>query len=38
MERDRSAPVVGLDVPAEIGMPVEEIATPALIIELFDRS
>mgnify|MGYP001825914448 CR=1 FL=1 len=34
MERDRCAPVVGLDVPAEIGMPVEEIATPALIIEL----
>ncbi len=34
MERDRSAPVVGLNVPAQIGMPVEEIATPALIIEL----
>ena len=34
MERERIAPVVGLDVAAEVGMPVEDIATPALIIDL----
>lgn len=34
MGRETPSPVVGLDVPAEIGMPVEDIATPALIIEL----
>ncbi|MCP5082374.1 MAG: DSD1 family PLP-dependent enzyme [Alphaproteobacteria bacterium] len=27
-------PVVGLNVPASIGMPLEEVATPALIIDL----
>jgi len=26
--------VVGLDVPAEIGMPFDEVATPALVIDL----
>lgn len=29
-----SEPVVGLNVPAVVGMPLEEVATPALIIDL----
>ena len=35
-----SAPEVGLDVPAEVGMHVDEIATPALIVDLdaFERN
>lgn len=34
------APIVGLTVPAEIGMSIEEVSTPALIIDLdaFERN
>jgi 3-hydroxy-D-aspartate aldolase len=34
MQGRSTEPVVGLDVAAEIGMPIEEVATPALIIDL----
>lgn len=40
MGGDMSMGVVGLDIPAEPGMPLEDIATPALIIDLdaFERN
>ncbi|MEM7292195.1 MAG: alanine racemase, partial [Pseudomonadota bacterium] len=36
----QSSPIVGLTVPAEVGMHVDDIATPALVIELnaFERN
>ncbi len=34
MQGRSTEPVVGLDVAAEIGMPIDEVATPALIIDL----
>ena len=40
MNADADRPVVGLDIPAEVGMDLEQVQTPALIVDLevFERN